>query len=200
MTTMATQALSEFALHVRAILGLPVALGEVPLLSAGASAVCLATAFGDTPAVAGVAAAMAVDPSVDVRVFAKPDAPPQPPDGRRPRPRRGRCRRARDRPRRGGLPARGLSAAHCSTTTTESSSRRITPPLAQPARGGLRPAQQRGLRERVGLERRRCQGGRLDDAGVGRKAARGIEQVVGRREALHPAALRDRRRRDGRRR
>ena len=35
MTTMATQGLSEFALHVRAILGLPVPAGEVPLLSAG---------------------------------------------------------------------------------------------------------------------------------------------------------------------
>jgi len=74
MTTMATQALSEFALHVRAILGLPVALGELPLLSPGASAVCLATAQGDAPLVSGVAEAMAVDPSVDVRVFAKPDA------------------------------------------------------------------------------------------------------------------------------
>ena len=76
MTTMATQALSEFALHVRAILGLPVPAGEVPLLSPGASAVCLATAQGDAPVIGGVAEAMAVDPSVDVRVFAKPDARP----------------------------------------------------------------------------------------------------------------------------
>ena len=76
MTTMATQALSEFALHVRAILGLPVPQGEVPLLSPGASAVCLATAHGDAPSITGIGAAMAVDPSVDVRVFAKPDARP----------------------------------------------------------------------------------------------------------------------------
>ena len=76
MTTMVTQALSEFALHVRAILGLPVPAGEVPLLSPGASAVCLATAQGDAPSIAGVAEALAVDPSVDVRVFAKPDARP----------------------------------------------------------------------------------------------------------------------------
>ncbi|MDP2712674.1 MAG: formate-dependent phosphoribosylglycinamide formyltransferase [Solirubrobacteraceae bacterium] len=76
MTTMATQALNEFALHVRAILGLPVPAGEVPLLSPGASAVCLAAAQGDAPVIAGVAEAMAVDPSVDVRVFAKPDARP----------------------------------------------------------------------------------------------------------------------------
>jgi phosphoribosylglycinamide formyltransferase 2 len=73
---MATQALSEFALHVRAILGLPVPAGEVPLLSPGASAVCLATAHGDAPNITGVAEAMAIDPSVDVRVFAKPDARP----------------------------------------------------------------------------------------------------------------------------
>ena len=76
MTTMATQALSEFALHVRAILGLPVPAGEVPLLSAGASVVCLATAHGDAPSISGVAEAMASDSSVDVRVFAKPDARP----------------------------------------------------------------------------------------------------------------------------
>ena len=76
MTTMVTQGLSEFALHVRAILGLPVPAGEVPLLSPGASAVCLASAHGDAPSVAGVAEAMAVDPGVDVRVFAKPDARP----------------------------------------------------------------------------------------------------------------------------
>ena len=76
MTTMATQALSEFALHVRAILGLPVPAGEVPLLAPGASAVCLASAELDAPAISGVAEALAVDPSVDVRVFAKPDARP----------------------------------------------------------------------------------------------------------------------------
>ena len=76
MTTMATQALSEFALHVRAILGLPIVAGEMPLLSPGASAVCLAGAQGDAPSISGVADAMAVDPSVDVRVFAKPEARP----------------------------------------------------------------------------------------------------------------------------
>ena len=48
----------------------------MPLLSPGASAVCLATAHGDVPSVGGVAEAMAVDPSVDVRVFAKPGARP----------------------------------------------------------------------------------------------------------------------------
>lgn len=76
MTTMASQRLSEFALHVRAILGLPLPAGEVPLLAPGASAVVLATAHGDAPAIAGIDAALAVDPSVDVRVFAKPDSRP----------------------------------------------------------------------------------------------------------------------------
>ena len=76
MTTMVTQGQSEFALHVRAILGLPIPAGEVALLSPGASAVCLASAHGDAPAITGVADAMAVDPSVEVRVFSKPDARP----------------------------------------------------------------------------------------------------------------------------
>jgi len=71
-----TQGQSEFALHVRAILGLPIPAGEVALLSPGASAVCLASAHGDAPAITGVADAMAVDPSVEVRVFSKPDARP----------------------------------------------------------------------------------------------------------------------------
>jgi phosphoribosylglycinamide formyltransferase 2 len=83
MTTMATQALSEFALHVRPILGLPVPAGDVALLSPGASGVCLATAHGYAPRICGVAEAMAVDPSVGVRVFGhdgvlrgKPEARP----------------------------------------------------------------------------------------------------------------------------
>ncbi len=79
MATMATQRLSEFALHVRAILGLPVPVdadGFVPLAAPGASAVLLATADTDTPSIEGLAAALATDPSVDVRLFGKPDARP----------------------------------------------------------------------------------------------------------------------------
>jgi phosphoribosylglycinamide formyltransferase 2 len=79
MVTLATQRLSEFALHVRAILGLPIptdAEGFVPQVAPGASAVLLATEVGEQPLVEGVAEAMAVDPSVDVRVFGKPDARP----------------------------------------------------------------------------------------------------------------------------
>ncbi len=79
MVTMASQAASEFALHVRAILGLPVptdAAGRVPLLGPAASAVVLGDADRDAPTFAGVAAAYAVDPAVDVRLFGKPDARP----------------------------------------------------------------------------------------------------------------------------
>lgn len=79
MVTMATQRLSEFALHVRAILGLPVPAdgdGFVPLAAPGASAVLLAGIELGQPLAEGLEAAMALDPSVDVRIFAKPDARP----------------------------------------------------------------------------------------------------------------------------
>ena len=76
MVTMATQALSEFALHARAILGLPVPAGEVPLRSPGASAVVLASADGDAPGYRGLADALAAGADVDVRIFGKPDARP----------------------------------------------------------------------------------------------------------------------------
>jgi phosphoribosylglycinamide formyltransferase 2 len=76
MVTMATQALSEFALHVRAILGLPVPAGEIPLAAPGASAVLLAATADDAPAVAGLADALGVGDDVQVRLFAKPEARP----------------------------------------------------------------------------------------------------------------------------
>jgi phosphoribosylglycinamide formyltransferase 2 len=77
MVTMASQAASEFALHVRAILGLPVPQdehGRVPLLAPGASAVILGDASVDAPCFRGLGEALAVDPSVEVRLFAKPEA------------------------------------------------------------------------------------------------------------------------------
>jgi phosphoribosylglycinamide formyltransferase 2 len=77
MVTMVSQAASEFALHVRAILGLPVpqdADGRVPLATPGASAVILGDTVLDAPRFSGVAAALAVDPSVQVRLFSKPEA------------------------------------------------------------------------------------------------------------------------------
>jgi phosphoribosylglycinamide formyltransferase 2 len=79
MVTMATQRASEFALHVRAILGLPIPTddaGWIPLAAPGASAVLLATDTHDTPTIAGLADAFAVDPSIDVRLFGKPDGQP----------------------------------------------------------------------------------------------------------------------------
>jgi phosphoribosylglycinamide formyltransferase 2 len=76
MVTMATQSLSEFALHVRAILGLPVPTPDIPLVSPGASAVLLAKAEDKNPIVEGLAEALSVHPSVDVRIFGKPDARP----------------------------------------------------------------------------------------------------------------------------
>jgi phosphoribosylglycinamide formyltransferase 2 len=76
MVTMVSQQLSEFALHVRAILGLPVPTPDVPLRSPGASAVLLAERQDDSPVVEGLAEAMAVDPNVEVRIFGKPDARP----------------------------------------------------------------------------------------------------------------------------
>jgi phosphoribosylglycinamide formyltransferase 2 len=48
----------------------------VPLLAPAASAVILGNRDLDAPAFAGVGAAFAVDPSVEVRLFGKPDARP----------------------------------------------------------------------------------------------------------------------------
>jgi phosphoribosylglycinamide formyltransferase 2 len=76
MVTMATQSLSEFALHVRAILGLPIPSPDIPLISPGASAVLLATEESTNPIVEGVGEALAVHRDVTVRIFGKPDARP----------------------------------------------------------------------------------------------------------------------------
>lgn len=76
MVTMVTQQLSEFALHVRAILGLPVPSPEIAVLRPGASAVVLAERESDAPIVDGIDEALAVDPSVEVRIFGKPEARP----------------------------------------------------------------------------------------------------------------------------
>ncbi|GAA3954860.1 formate-dependent phosphoribosylglycinamide formyltransferase [Gordonia caeni] len=70
LVTLATQRLSEFELHARAVLGLPV---DTELVSPGASAVI----YGrhEEPAIrfAGVAQALA-DPQVDLRLFGKPES------------------------------------------------------------------------------------------------------------------------------
>ncbi|BDG07343.1 formate-dependent phosphoribosylglycinamide formyltransferase [Anaeromyxobacter paludicola] len=69
MVTLAgTQPLTEFELHLRAILGLPIP--ELELVRSGASAVILAKGEG-VPEVKGLAAALAA-PRADVRIFGKP--------------------------------------------------------------------------------------------------------------------------------
>jgi phosphoribosylglycinamide formyltransferase 2 len=75
MVTMITQLQSEFALHARAVLGLPVDDADVALDSAGASAVLLADVIADGPAYDGLLAALAV-PTAQVRIFSKPDCRP----------------------------------------------------------------------------------------------------------------------------
>jgi phosphoribosylglycinamide formyltransferase 2 len=73
MVTLAgTQNLSEFELHARAILGLPIP--SVHLLRAGASAVVLASGDG-SPRFEGVEDALS-EPGIDVRLFGKPVARP----------------------------------------------------------------------------------------------------------------------------
>jgi phosphoribosylglycinamide formyltransferase 2 len=73
MVTLATQNLSEFDLHARAILGLPIP--GVSLRGAGASAVILADRNADDFAFTGVVEALATgrpDQNVDLRLFGKP--------------------------------------------------------------------------------------------------------------------------------
>ena len=70
MVTMASQVLSEFELHARAILGLPV---TTALLSPGASAVIYGRLQEPGIAFEGVDEALRV-PGVDVRLFGKPES------------------------------------------------------------------------------------------------------------------------------
>ena len=72
MVTLISQNLSEFDLHARAILGLPIPNIEC---IEGASAVVLATQDGKEPRFTGVAAALS-EPCVDVRLFGKPTTRP----------------------------------------------------------------------------------------------------------------------------
>ena len=69
MVTMYTQDLSEFDLHARAILGLPIP--EIKLLRPGASHVVLASKESDQFTIEGVEDAMLI-PGVEVRIFGKP--------------------------------------------------------------------------------------------------------------------------------
>jgi phosphoribosylglycinamide formyltransferase 2 len=69
MVTMVSQTMSEFELHVRAILGLPI--GSIDLIQPGASAVILASEAGSNPSFKGVETALQV-PTSKVRLFGKP--------------------------------------------------------------------------------------------------------------------------------
>lgn len=76
MVTLASQDLSEFALHVRAILGLPIHVGEIPLRSPAASAVVLGTDDDAAPIYAGLDNALAVHHDTELRIFGKPTSSP----------------------------------------------------------------------------------------------------------------------------
>ncbi len=70
MTTMVTQNLSEFELHARAVLGLPIP--EIKLEKVGASHVILATDESmEQPTYSGIETALK-NPNVEVRIFGKP--------------------------------------------------------------------------------------------------------------------------------
>lgn len=71
MVTMASQNMSEFELHVRAITGLPI--GEIEQIRPGASAVILASETSNSPTFTGVAEALTV-PTSKLRLFGKPRA------------------------------------------------------------------------------------------------------------------------------
>ncbi|MES2620308.1 MAG: formate-dependent phosphoribosylglycinamide formyltransferase [Bacteroidota bacterium] len=74
MVTLAgTQNLSEFELHARAVLGLPIP--EIELLRVGASAVILAGKEGTNPTYTGIEEAIK-DPGTDIRIFGKPSTRP----------------------------------------------------------------------------------------------------------------------------
>lgn len=74
MVTLAgTQNLSEFELHARAILGLPIP--KIDLLRCGASAVVLASIEGTKPAYKNIAEVM-LNENTDVKIFNKPTTRP----------------------------------------------------------------------------------------------------------------------------
>lgn len=73
MVTMVTQDLSEFALHVRAILGFPV--NDVHVLTPGASATLKADLEGEDFKISGVHEALEI-PRTQVRIFGKPLSKP----------------------------------------------------------------------------------------------------------------------------
>ncbi|MNI27177.1 Phosphoribosylglycinamide formyltransferase 2 [compost metagenome] len=73
MVTMVTQDMSEFALHVRAILGFPIP--SVQLLTPGASATLKADQEGENFLISGMNEALSL-PRTQIRVFGKPLSKP----------------------------------------------------------------------------------------------------------------------------
>lgn len=71
MVTLATQAWSEFALHARAILQLPVA--QITLFSAGASVALKSPSAFSEPKYRGIDKVLS-SPNTDIRIFGKPNA------------------------------------------------------------------------------------------------------------------------------
>jgi phosphoribosylglycinamide formyltransferase 2 len=69
LVTLVSQDCREFALHARAVLGLPVAVTRWP---GGAASWPVKVHGSGVPSFAGVPAAYEVDPSVQVRLFGKP--------------------------------------------------------------------------------------------------------------------------------
>jgi formate-dependent phosphoribosylglycinamide formyltransferase (GAR transformylase) len=99
MVTMATQDQSEFELHVRAILGLPIV--QVIQRAPGASAVILAERAGHNPRFLGLSKALRTPrEGPPVRQARHPQVPPH---GRGHHVRRFGRRRPRTGPRRGGV-------------------------------------------------------------------------------------------------
>ncbi|MNZ94804.1 Phosphoribosylglycinamide formyltransferase 2 [compost metagenome] len=73
LVTMATQDLSEFALHVRAILGFPIP--SIHLLAPGASHTLKADRDSSSFRIGGIEEALSV-PRTQVRIFGKPETKP----------------------------------------------------------------------------------------------------------------------------
>lgn len=74
MVTMASQDLSQFELHLRAVLGLPIP--RITYRGPSASAVILADRASDVePAYTGIGRALAT-PGVEIRIFGKPSTRP----------------------------------------------------------------------------------------------------------------------------
>ena len=71
MVTMISQDLSEFALHVRALLGLPI--GDISFYGPSASAALLVKGDGNRISYSGIDKALGVTKNSQVRIFGKPE-------------------------------------------------------------------------------------------------------------------------------